>query len=104
MTYAPPTWKYAVDAHLLKVQRLQKRVLRATGNLDMCTLVCELHVAFKIPKLCRTQAEVIINIVNQTYVVLEKEKSCIGGITSLNLVAVKLTTVQLTICSFRVVS
>jgi hypothetical protein len=38
---------------------------------DRCTSVCELHVAFKIPyinkyisKLCRTQAEVIINHAN----------------------------------------
>jgi hypothetical protein len=65
MTYACPTWEYAADIHLLKLQRLQNRVLRATGNLDRCTPVSELHVAFKIPyvydyktKLRRTQAEV----------------------------------------------
>jgi hypothetical protein len=28
MTYACPTWEYAADAHLLKLQRLQNRVLR----------------------------------------------------------------------------
>jgi hypothetical protein len=40
------------------------RVPCAVGNLDTCTPVRELHVAFKIPcvydyitKLCRTQAE-----------------------------------------------
>jgi hypothetical protein len=49
MTYACPTWSYAADAHLLKFQRLQNRVLRATGYLDRCTPVRELHVAFKIP-------------------------------------------------------
>jgi hypothetical protein len=50
-----------VDAHLLKLQRLQKRVLRGTS-------VSEMHVAFKVPyvydyitKLCRTRAEVILN-------------------------------------------
>jgi hypothetical protein len=64
MTYACPTWEYAADAHLLKLQRLQNRALHATGNLDKCTPVSEFHVAFKIPdvfdyvtKLCRTQAE-----------------------------------------------
>jgi hypothetical protein len=59
------------DAHLLKLQRLQNRVIRAIGNLDRRTLVREMHVAFKIPyvydhitKLCRTQAEVILNHLN----------------------------------------
>jgi hypothetical protein len=71
MTHACPTWKYAADAHLLKLQRLQNRVLRATGNLDRCTPVRKLHVAFKIPyvyeyitTLCRAQAEVILNHIN----------------------------------------
>jgi hypothetical protein len=48
MTYACPTWEYAVDAHLLKLQRLQNRVLGAVGNIHRCTPVRELHVAFKI--------------------------------------------------------
>jgi hypothetical protein len=63
MTYACPTWEYGADAHLLKLQRLQNRVLRAIGNLDTRTPVRESHVAFKSPymydyitKLCRTQA------------------------------------------------
>jgi hypothetical protein len=34
MTYACPICDYAVDAQLLKLQRLQNRALRATGNLD----------------------------------------------------------------------
>jgi hypothetical protein len=61
MTYAYTTWEYAADAHLLKLQHLQNRVLHTIGNLDKCTLVHELHVAFRIPyvyncitKLCRT--------------------------------------------------
>jgi hypothetical protein len=49
MTYACPTWEYEADAHLLKLQRLQNRVLRVTGNLDRCTPVRELHKAFQIP-------------------------------------------------------
>jgi hypothetical protein len=60
-----------VDVHLLKLQRLQNRVLRAAGNLDRRTLVREMQVALKIPyvydyitKLCRTQSEVIPNHVN----------------------------------------
>jgi hypothetical protein len=67
ITYASPTWEYAADGHPLKLQRLQNRVLRATGNLDRCTPVPEMQVAFKIiypyyiNKSCRTQAEVILN-------------------------------------------
>jgi hypothetical protein len=52
----------------LKLERLRNRELRATGNLDRRTPVRELHVAFKIlyyiTKLCRTQAETILNHVN----------------------------------------
>jgi hypothetical protein len=67
-TYTCPTWEYAADTHLLKLQRLQNRVLRAIVNLDRPTPVREMHVAFKISyvydyitKLCRTQAEIILN-------------------------------------------
>jgi hypothetical protein len=72
MTYACPTWEHVANAHLLKLQRLQNKVLRAIGNLDRRTSVHELQVAFKVPyvydyitKLCRTQAEVILNHVNR---------------------------------------
>jgi hypothetical protein len=68
MTYACPSWVYAADTHLKKLQRLQNRVLRAIGKLDWRTPVRGLHLAFKIPhvydyitKLCRRQAEVILN-------------------------------------------
>jgi hypothetical protein len=71
LTYACLTWEYEADAHHWKLQRLQNRALRATGNLDGGTPVRELHVAFEISyvydyltKLCRTQAEVILNRVN----------------------------------------
>jgi hypothetical protein len=63
MVYDCPTWEYAVDAQLLKLQRLQNRVLCSTGNFDRSTPVLEMHVAFQIPyvynyiiKLCRKQA------------------------------------------------
>jgi hypothetical protein len=50
---------------LLKLQRLQNKVLRTIGNFPRRTPVGELHKAFNIPyiydytKLCRQQAEVI---------------------------------------------
>jgi hypothetical protein len=68
MTYACPTWEFAADTHLMKLQRLQNRVLQAIGNLDRRTPVRDLHLAFKIPyvydyitKVCRRRAEVILN-------------------------------------------
>jgi hypothetical protein len=68
MTYDSPTWEFAADTHLMKLQRLQNRVLRTIGNLDRSTPVRDLHFAFKIPyvydyitKLCRRQAEIILN-------------------------------------------
>jgi hypothetical protein len=52
----------------MKLQRLQHKVLRTTGNFPRRTPVRDLHVAFDIPfvydyirKLCRQQAEVIQN-------------------------------------------
>jgi hypothetical protein len=68
LTYACPAWEFAADSHLLKLQRLQNRVLRTTGNFPWRTPVRELHKAFSIPyvydymtKLSRQQAEVIQN-------------------------------------------
>jgi hypothetical protein len=71
MIYVCPTWEYAADAHFLKQQRLQNRVLRAFGNFDRRTSIRELRVALKIPyvsdyiiKLCRKQSGVIQNRLN----------------------------------------
>jgi hypothetical protein len=72
MTYASPAWEFAAEIYLLKLQRLQKKVIRTTGNLPRCTLVRDMHVALKIPydydcitKLCRRQAEIIHNHENE---------------------------------------
>jgi hypothetical protein len=66
MTYASPAWEFAANTHLLKLQRLQNKVLRTIDNFPKRTWVRELHKAFKIPyiydyitKLYRQQAEVI---------------------------------------------
>jgi hypothetical protein len=52
----------------MKLQRLKNRALRAIGKLDRGTPVRNLHLEFKIPyvynyiaKLCRRQAEIILN-------------------------------------------
>jgi hypothetical protein len=49
MTYACPAWEYAAESHLLKLQRLQNRVLRTIGNFPRRTSVRDLHVAVQIP-------------------------------------------------------
>jgi hypothetical protein len=67
-TYACPAWGLAADTHLIKLQRLQNKVLRTTGNYPRRTSVREMHKAFHLPyaydymiKLCRQHAEVILN-------------------------------------------
>jgi hypothetical protein len=68
MTYTCPVREFAAGTHLFKLQRLQNKFLRTTGNFPRRTPVTELHKAFNIPyiydyikKLCRQQAEVIQN-------------------------------------------
>jgi hypothetical protein len=65
MTYVCPVWEFAADNHLLKLQRLQNKVLRTIANFPRRTPIRDLHMAFKlriydyITKLCRQQAELI---------------------------------------------
>jgi hypothetical protein len=68
MCYACPTWYFAADTNLMKLQRLQNKVLCAIGNFPRRTPVSELHKAFSMPyiydyitELSRQQAEVIQN-------------------------------------------
>jgi hypothetical protein len=49
MTYAIPAWKSAADTHLIKLQRLQNKVFRNTGNFPRRTLVRKMHMAFQRP-------------------------------------------------------
>jgi hypothetical protein len=39
MTYARPTWKFAAETHLLKLQRVENRVLRTIGNFPRLTSI-----------------------------------------------------------------
>jgi hypothetical protein len=72
MTYAYPAWELAADIHLLKLQRLQNKMLRTVGNFPRCTSVRDLHTAFNLPyvydytpKWCRQQSEVVQNHKNE---------------------------------------
>jgi hypothetical protein len=46
--YACPAWELAADTYLLKLQRLQKKVLRTIGNFPRCTPVRDTHTAFNL--------------------------------------------------------
>jgi hypothetical protein len=48
MTYACPARELAADIHLLKLQRLQIKVLRTIGNFPRFTPVHYLHTAFNL--------------------------------------------------------
>jgi hypothetical protein len=47
--YACPAWELAADTYLLKLQRLQCKVLRTIGNFPRCTPVRDLHTVFNLP-------------------------------------------------------
>jgi hypothetical protein len=49
MTYTCPGWEFAADIHLMKLQRLQNKVLHTNGSFPRRTPVRDLHVAFEIP-------------------------------------------------------
>jgi hypothetical protein len=53
MTYACPAWEFALDTHLIKLQRLQNMVLRTIGNFPRRTPVHEMHMASTC-RLCTT--------------------------------------------------
>jgi hypothetical protein len=103
MTYACPAWEFAADSLIVKLQRLQSKVLHTISNFSRHTPVRELHVAFKLPyiydyitKLCRQQADVIQNHENAVFAILDKTKHDRRNIRGLNFAAVKHTTVQVT--------
>jgi hypothetical protein len=51
MTYICPAWALAADNYVLKLQRLQNKVLRIIDNFQKWTPVRGLHMAFELPYL-----------------------------------------------------
>jgi hypothetical protein len=81
MTYVSPAWKFAAQTHLLKLQRVQNRVLRTIGNFPKHTSIRDMHAAFQvqyvydfITKSCRRQAEIFIITKMKMYAILDKAK------------------------------
>jgi hypothetical protein len=61
--HACPTWEFASETHLLKLQWMQNRVLHTIGNFPRHTSIRDMRVAFQVPyvydyitKLSRRQA------------------------------------------------
>jgi hypothetical protein len=46
MIYACPAWDFAAESRLIKLQRLQNKVLRTIGNSPRRTSIRDMHVAF----------------------------------------------------------
>jgi hypothetical protein len=96
-----PAWEFVAETHLLKLERLQNRVLRTNGNFPRNTSVRAMHVAFQVPyaydyitTLCRKQAEIIHNHENENVCNIEKAKPHTENVSNLNLAAVTCTTIQ----------
>jgi hypothetical protein len=49
ITYAFPAWELAADTYLLKLECMQNKVLRTTGNFPRCTPVRDFHMDFNLP-------------------------------------------------------
>jgi hypothetical protein len=96
-------WEFAADNHLLKLQRLQNRVLRAIGNVPRHTPVRDLHMAFKhshiydyITKLCRHKQKSYKIMKMQMFATFDKANPDTGNKRGLNLAPVRHMTVQVT--------
>jgi hypothetical protein len=96
MTYACPTWEFAADSHLLKLQRLKKQSSPHhwkfskvhTGSRFAYGFQTSLYTIYDyITKLYRQQAEVARN---------QENENVRNSGQGLNLAAVKHTTVQAT--------
>jgi hypothetical protein len=48
MAFACPTWEFAAVTYLFKLQGLQNRVLRTTGNFPRSIPARDLHMAFTL--------------------------------------------------------
>jgi hypothetical protein len=72
MTYICPTWETAANTHLMKLQRVQNRILRVIGDFARRTQIQNMHRELQIPyvydfitKNCKKQAEIIYNHDNE---------------------------------------
>jgi hypothetical protein len=103
MTYACPAWEFVAGCQLLKLQRLQIKVLCTIGYFPKRTSVRDMHKAFHMPyiydyitKSSRQQAEVIQNHENENVHYIGQGEAQHRKYKRLNLAAVMCMTVQVT--------
>jgi hypothetical protein len=67
-----PAWEFVAETHVLKLQRVQNKVLHTIGNFPRHTSIWDTQVAFRVPyvydyvtKLCGRQTEIIHNHKNE---------------------------------------
>jgi hypothetical protein len=101
ITHACSACEIAADTYVLKLQRLQNKFLRTTGNFPRCTPVRDLHTTFSLPyvydyitKLCKQQREVRQNHENEHVSSIGQGEARHRNIRGVNLTVVKLKTVQ----------
>jgi hypothetical protein len=51
LTYAAPVWSNTSSTNYRRLQTLQSKCLRVTGNLPKCTPIPLLHATFSIPPI-----------------------------------------------------
>jgi hypothetical protein len=96
-----PRLDIAADTYILKLQRMQNRVLRTIGNSPRLAPVPDLHMAFRLPfvydfivKLCRRLVVVILNHKNENIRIIGQDDVKHRKNGSLNFAAVNLTASQ----------
>jgi hypothetical protein len=100
LSYACPAWEFAAENHLLKLQRLQNKVLRTIGRFPRRTSVRDMHVPFQIPYVYdyitkSVSMQKSYNFVKmKMFDILDKVKPNMGNTKGLNLAEVMFTTVQ----------
>jgi hypothetical protein len=96
MTYACPAWEFAADTHLLKLHRLENKVLRTTGKFFRDTPIREyipsnsIRIRFyKEIMQATSQSHSTSREYTYMFAILGKEKPDIENIRDLNLAVVR---------------
>jgi hypothetical protein len=102
MAYDCPAWEFAADNHLMKLQRLQNKMLHTIGKFTRNTPIRAIHNAFQIPyvynyitKLFRQQAQVTQSMKIHIFEILDKAKPNTENIRGLYLAMVKVNKMPL---------
>jgi hypothetical protein len=93
MTYACPAWEFSAETHLLKLQRLQNRVLRTIGNFPKWLSTFSTFMITE-PNHAGNKQKSSKIMKMKMFVTLDKARPHTQNIRGLNLAAVMCTTVQ----------